>query len=103
MEEAKHRKNAQLFVAPNELQAVRKLAARNVFDNATINILIDYILQNYDSVNQALLDAIANRWLAVGVDSPARALQAIKDYQQKPRQSRRRQAQPARQERSRTG
>lgn len=98
LEEAKHRKNAQLFVAPNELQAVRKLAARNVFDNATINILIDYILQNYDSVNQALLDAIANRWLAVGVDSPARALQAIKDYQQKPRQSRRRQAQPARQE-----
>ncbi|MFD1441936.1 replication initiation and membrane attachment family protein [Lacticaseibacillus hegangensis] len=98
LEAAKHRKNAQLFVASNELQAVRKLASRNVFDNATINILIDYILQNYDSVNQALLDAIANRWLAAGVDSPERALQEIKDYQQKQSQPRKRKTQPARQE-----
>lgn len=98
LEIAKHRKNPQLFVASNERQAVSKLAARNVFDNATINILIDYILKNYDSVNQGLLNTIANRWLAAGVDSPERAIQAIKDYQEKQSQPRQRKTQPTRQE-----
>ncbi|MFD1392751.1 replication initiation and membrane attachment family protein [Lacticaseibacillus jixianensis] len=98
LELAKHRKSPQLFVASNEEQAVAKLASRNVFDSATINVLIDYVLQNYDSVTQALLDNIANRWLAAGVDSPERALQAIKDYEQQKRQPRQRRAAPARQE-----
>lgn len=77
---AKQAKNAKMYPATNEINAVRRLAQRNVFDSPTLNILIDYILQSRDNIQQALLDAIANRWLKDGVDSPEKALAQIRDY-----------------------
>ena len=43
---AKQAKNARMYPANNELRAIQQLSERNVFDAPTINILIDYILQN---------------------------------------------------------
>ena len=75
---AKQAKNVRMYPANNELRAVQQLSERNVFDAPTINILIDYILRTNDSINQALLDAIANSWLKANVNSPEAALKQIR-------------------------
>lgn len=98
LEQAKHAKNPNLFVASSETRAVSQLASRQVFDNATVNILVSYILQNYDSVTQALIDNIANRWLGENVTSPEAALKAIDDYQAKQHKPKPRNGRPSRQE-----
>lgn len=78
---AKQAKNVRMYPANNELRAVQQLSERNVFDAPTINILIDYILRTNDSINQALLDAIANSWLKANVNSPEAALKQISDFE----------------------
>lgn len=77
---AKHKKNAQMYPGHNEIQALLKLQQRRVFDDATINILVDYILQTNDSINQAYLDAVVNSWLKAGVTSPEQALVQIHEF-----------------------
>ena len=70
------------------------MSERNVFDAPTINILIDYILRTNDSINQALLDAIANSWLKANVTSPEAALNQIHAFEhQKATGQKRRQTQ----------
>lgn len=78
----KQRKNKQLFAASNELNALRKLSQRNVFDVATINVLVDYLFQNPDrtSINAAYLDATANAWIAAKVNSPESAIMQVRNY-----------------------
>jgi replication initiation and membrane attachment protein len=79
---AKQAKNDRMYPANNELRAVQSLSERNVFDAPTINILIDYILRTNDSINQALMDAIANSWLKANVTSPEAALQQIHTFEE---------------------
>lgn len=91
---AKQAKNARMYPANNELRAIQQLSERNVFDAPTINILIDYILRTNDSINQALLDAIANSWLKANVTSPEAALNQIHAFEhQKATGQKRRQTQ----------
>ena len=83
-----------MYPANNELRAIQQLSERNVFDAPTINILIDYILRTNDSINQALLDAIANSWLKANVTSPEAALNQIHAFEhQKATGQKRRQTQ----------
>ncbi|WP_225047015.1 replication initiation and membrane attachment family protein [Lacticaseibacillus kribbianus] len=100
LEETKKAKNPNMYAAPNEVAALRKLVQRHVLPDATINVLVDYILQTNDSVNQAYLDAIVNRWLKAGVTTPQSALAEIKAFAaRKTRQpARRGGTRPARQE-----
>ncbi|WP_262314843.1 replication initiation and membrane attachment family protein [Lacticaseibacillus parakribbianus] len=100
LEATKKAKNPNMYAAPNEIAALRKLVQRHVLPDATINVLVDYILQTNDSLNQAYLDAIVNRWLKAGVTDPASALAEIKAFaERKTRQpARRSNSRPARQE-----
>ncbi|WP_196246240.1 replication initiation and membrane attachment family protein [Lacticaseibacillus zhaodongensis] len=87
----KKRKDPQLYAAPNELFALRKLSERNVFDVATINVLVDYVLQDSSSINASYLDAVANAWIEAKVDSPERAIAQVRAYKAgktKPQQKR---------------
>ncbi|WP_225418425.1 replication initiation and membrane attachment family protein [Lacticaseibacillus daqingensis] len=99
LELTKKAKNPNMYAAQNEISAVRKLVQRHVLPDATINVLIDYILQTNDSVNQAFLDAIVNRWLKADVTTPESALAEIHAFaNRKTRQSGRRNPRPTRSE-----
>ncbi|WP_390406868.1 replication initiation and membrane attachment family protein [Lacticaseibacillus jixiensis] len=74
LEATKKAKNDRAFAAPNEVYAVRQLVARNVFPEATVNLLIQSVLSQYDSVSQALLDSFANKWINANVTTPESAL-----------------------------
>lgn len=76
----KKKKSPDAFAGKNELWALQQLAGRDVFTNATINILVDYLLQERTSISQSYMDAVANSWLQAGVNSPESALKQIKDF-----------------------
>ncbi|WP_057893893.1 replication initiation and membrane attachment family protein [Lacticaseibacillus brantae] len=76
----KQAKNSRMFPSRNEISALMGLQHRNVFDDATINILVDHLLSDHDNINQALLDAVANSWLKEDVASPEQALAQIHQY-----------------------
>jgi replication initiation and membrane attachment protein len=76
----KKKKSPDAFVGKNELWALQQLAGRDVFPNATVNILVDYLLQERTSISQSYMDAVANSWLEAGVKTPEAALAQIKDY-----------------------
>lgn len=98
LEAVKQAKGPRMFVAGNETLALRNLANRGVFDDDTLNVLVDYVLRDRDSLNQAYLDSVANAWLKAGVNSPQSALLAIRDYQTKAANRKPRSRKPARQE-----
>lgn len=83
LERRKQSINPKMFPSGSEVAAVRKLVSRQVFPEATINVLIDYILQTNDTVTDAFLNAIANSWLKAGVTTPASALAEIKAFKAK--------------------
>lgn len=83
LERRKQAINAKMFPSGSEIAAVRKLVSRQVFPEATVNVLIDYILQTNDTVTDAFLNAIANSWLKAGVTTPASALAEIKAFKAK--------------------
>lgn len=78
----KKKKSPDAFAGKNELWALQQLAGRDVFTNATINILVDYLLQERTSISQAYMDTVANSWLQAGVNSPETALGQIKAYRE---------------------
>jgi replication initiation and membrane attachment protein len=77
----KKKKSPDAFAGKNELWALQQLAGRDIFTNATINVLVDYLLQERTSISQSYMDAVANSWLEAGVNSPESALMQIKAYQ----------------------
>ncbi|WP_179395171.1 replication initiation and membrane attachment family protein [Lacticaseibacillus absianus] len=100
LEATKKAKNPNMYAATNEIAAVRKLVQRQVLPDATVNVLIDYILQTNDSVNQAYLDAIVNRWLKAGVTTPTSALAEIHAFTERKPRTTRRNSRPSRQEKT---
>ena len=46
------------FVAKNEIRALRDLQNRYIFNNDVLNILVVYIISQYEGLTQALLDRI---------------------------------------------
>lgn len=78
LEATKHAKNARAYAANNEIFALRELVSRHVFPEATVNILIDYILRSYDSLSQALLNGFVQRWITANVTTPESALLQIR-------------------------
>ncbi len=82
LETTKKAKNSKMFAASNELFAVQQLFDQNLFDMATLNILVAYILKNRPSISAAYLNSVANAWLADDVSSPELALAEIRRYKQ---------------------
>jgi replication initiation and membrane attachment protein len=76
----KKKKSPDAFAGKNELWALQQLAGRDIFTNATINVLVDYLLQERTSISQSYMDAVANSWLEAGVNSPEAALRQIKAF-----------------------
>ncbi|MFD1484154.1 replication initiation and membrane attachment family protein [Lacticaseibacillus baoqingensis] len=98
LEAAKKAKNARAFAAPNETYAVRDLVQRRTFPEATVNILVDYVLRSYDSLSQALLNGYVSRWVNANVDSPQSALAQIRKETQAKAKPRANSQRPSRQE-----
>ena len=71
------------FVAKNEIRALRDLQNRYIFNNDVLNILVVYIISQYEGLTQALLDRIANQWAQQGVKTSADAILQIRDFQTK--------------------
>jgi replication initiation and membrane attachment protein len=98
LEATKKAKNARAFAAPNEVYAVRDLVQRRTFPDVTVNILIDYVLQSYDSLSQALLNGYVSRWVNANVASPQSALEQIRKEAQSKAKPRARNGRASRQE-----
>ena len=93
LDDTKKRKanDARAKAWPNETYALRQLMADHTFPDATINILVDYILRRYDSLSQALLGGFVARWVNAGVKTPDSALEQIRkenQAKQKPKPNR---------------
>ncbi len=71
------------FVAKNEIRALKDLQNRYIFNNDVLNILVVYIITQYDGLTQALVDRIANQWAQQGVKTAADAILQIRDFQTK--------------------
>ena len=84
LEATKKAKNARAYAGKNEIFALRELVSRHVFPEATVNILIDYVLRSYDSLSQALLNGFVQRWITANVSTPESALQQIRKEAQQP-------------------
>ena len=84
LEQTKKAKNARAYAASNETYALRDLVSRHVFPEATVNILIDYVLRSYDSLSQALLNGFVQRWITANVTTPESALLQIRKEAQQP-------------------
>ena len=71
------------FVAKNEIRALKDLQNRYIFNHDVLNILVAYLVEQYDGLTQALLDRVANQWAQQGVASAEDAIQQIRDFQNK--------------------
>jgi replication initiation and membrane attachment protein len=80
MEQTKKAKNGKMFVADNERFAVQKLLDQNVFNAATLNVLVYYVLQNRPSISAAYLNSVANSWLNDKVETPEQAIAEIRNF-----------------------
>ncbi|WP_125707674.1 replication initiation and membrane attachment family protein [Lacticaseibacillus porcinae] len=84
LENTKKAKNSRAYAASNETYALRELLTRHVFPDATVNILIDYVLRSYDSLSQALLNGFVQRWITANVTTPESAILQIRKEAQQP-------------------
>ncbi|MFD1429854.1 DnaD domain protein [Lacticaseibacillus mingshuiensis] len=103
MEQRKKQKGPSMFVSRDEEWAVRDLSRRHVFDDATLNVLIDLIYQTNDTINEKYLNKVANEWAKAGVSSPDAALAYLKTAAANPTtasqsRTRRNSGRPSRQE-----
>lgn len=80
LEVTKKAKDPNMFVADNERFAVEGLLERNVFNAATLNVLVYYVLQNRASISAAYLNSVANGWIRDKVDTPEKALVEIQTF-----------------------
>lgn len=80
------------FVAGNERWAIENLKKNSNLSNSVINVLIHYLLVvlKHDSINQNLLNTVANNWAQNKVTTAVEALaqaKAFKEEKQKPKQN----------------
>ncbi|KRM21112.1 replication initiation and membrane attachment family protein [Latilactobacillus graminis] len=71
------------FVAKNEIRALKDLQNRYIFNNDVLNILVVYVITQYDGLTQALVDRIANQWAQQGVKTAADAILQIRGFKTK--------------------
>jgi len=73
------------FVDPSETWTLKSLAERSHLPTSVINILINYILviKNKPTLDKKLTMTIANDWSQKRVDTPEKALDAIKELYSK--------------------
>lgn len=98
LENTKKAKNSRAYAASNETYALRDLVTRQVFPDATVNILVDYVLRSYDSLSQALLNGFVQRWITANVTTPESAILQIRKEAQQPAKSSRNSRRASRQE-----
>lgn len=72
-------------VTNNEKWTIKNLVSQSTLSNATINILIHYILEivKQPSMNQNYAENIANDWAQTGVKDPVDAFEHVKQVYQK--------------------
>ncbi|WP_125760974.1 DnaD domain protein [Companilactobacillus hulinensis] len=78
------------FTGAAESRALRDMAMKTYLSPAVLNIMVDYILKNSPTLTVALMETVANDWQQNHVESPEQALQRLHDFQNKPRNPKRR-------------
>ncbi|MFC6322210.1 DnaD domain protein [Companilactobacillus baiquanensis] len=77
------------FTGAAESKALRDMAMKTYLSPAVLNILVDYILQNSPTLSVALMETVANDWQQNQVKTPEDALKRLRDFQNRPRNTRR--------------
>lgn len=77
------------FTGAAESKALRDMAMKTYLSPAVLNILVDYILQNSPTLSVALMETVANDWQQNQVKTPEDALRRLRDFQNRPRNTRR--------------
>ncbi|KRN99766.1 DnaD domain protein [Companilactobacillus kimchiensis] len=78
------------FIGTVESRALRDMAMKTYLSAAVLNIMVYYILQNSPTLTLPLMETMANDWQQNKVQTPEQALQRITDFQNKPRNPKRR-------------
>lgn len=78
------------FVGSVESRALRNMSMKAFLSAPVLNILVYYILQNSPALSLPLMETVANDWSQNGVKTPEQALQRISDFQNRPRNPKRR-------------
>ncbi|CAJ1178972.1 replication initiation protein [Companilactobacillus crustorum] len=78
------------FTGTVESRALRDMAMKSYLPASVLNIMVYYILQNSPTLTLPLMETMANDWQQNDVQTPEQALQRINDFQNKPRNPKRR-------------
>ena len=78
------------FVGTVESRALRDMAMKTYLSAGVLNIMVYYILQNSPALTLPLMETMANDWQQNNVQTPEQALQRITEFQNKPRNPKRR-------------
>ena len=78
------------FIGTVESRALRDMAMKTYLPASVLNIMVYYILQNSPTLTLPLMETMANDWQQNSVQTPEQALQRITDFQNKPRNPKRR-------------
>ncbi|KRN29740.1 dnaB protein [Lactobacillus selangorensis] len=70
------------IVGKGEIYALRNLENRYIFSDQVIAILIVYLVNNYQTITQNLLDRVADSWIQAGVKTGVDALNQIRAFKQ---------------------
>lgn len=66
-----------------EPQTVMSLTQRHALPDSVVNVLIHYLVTNYQIVNQNSMDRTANDWLSNHIDTPEKAFAHIREFLQR--------------------
>lgn len=79
----KYRELHNNFVSKSDALTLSNLVQRHVFNDAIINLLSAYVLQEHNNLTPGVVDTIANEWYQHKISEPDQALNQIIKYQQK--------------------
>ncbi|AUI71476.1 DnaD domain protein [Companilactobacillus alimentarius] len=78
------------FTGTVESKALRNMAMKSFLSPSVLNIMVYYILQTSPTLTLPLMETVANDWQQNGVKTAEQALKRISDFQNRPRNPKRR-------------